>query len=171
VLNTLVSSVKRNGSTVLGVQTDNHSIGPYGFVPLTATGRVVLSSGSFGSPRILFQSGIGPRAQLDIVRSNVAASSQLPSESDYIINEEVGRNVQDNPSINLMFTHPSVDSYDNWAPIWDDPREEDKQLYRQYRAGVFASSSPRMNFWKAIVGADNVTRYVSHILLFYCSLV
>ncbi|EJD04707.1 cellobiose dehydrogenase [Fomitiporia mediterranea MF3/22] len=158
-LYTVVSSVARNGSTITGVQTNNTAIGPNGFIPLNPNGRVILAAGSFGTPRILFQSGIGPSDMISLVQANTAAAPFLPPESDFI-NLPVGNNVQDNPSINLMFTHPSIDSYDNWADIWDDPPPADAAQYLASQTGVFASSSPRVNFWRALTGSDGKTRYV-----------
>lgn len=155
----MVTSVARNGSAITGVQTNNTAIGPNGFIPLNPNGRVILSAGAFGTPRILFQSGIGPSDMLSLVQQNTAAAPFLPPQSDFI-DLPVGMNVQDNPSINLMFTHPSVDSYDNWANIWDNPRPADAAQYLASRTGVFASSSPRVNFWRALSGSDGITRYV-----------
>ncbi|KAL5510993.1 hypothetical protein ACEPAG_3712 [Sanghuangporus baumii] len=156
---TVVTSVARNGSTITGVQTNNTAIGPNGFIPLNPNGRVILSAGSFGTPRILFQSGIGPSDMISLVQQNAAAAPFLPPPSDFI-DLPVGMNVQDNPSINLMFTHPSIDSYDNWANIWDDPRPADAAQYLASQTGVFASSSPRVNFWRALQGSDGNTRYI-----------
>lgn len=136
----------------------------FGFIPLTKNGRVVLSAGSFGSARILFQSGIGPSDMISLVQQNAAAAPFLPPASQFI-NLPVGYNVQDNPSINFMFTHPSIDAYDNWAPIWSSPRPADAAQYLENQSGVFAFSSPRVNFWKALSGPDGVTRFVSGMSL------
>lgn len=111
-LYTMVSNVVRTGGTITGVQTNDTSLGPNGIIPLTKNGRVILSAGSFGSARILFQSGIGPTDMLQTVQSSTAAA-HLPAESDWI-DLPVGYNVSDNPSINFVFTHPSIDAYDNW---------------------------------------------------------
>jgi cellobiose dehydrogenase (acceptor) len=120
----MVTSVVRNGSTITGVQTNNTAIGPNGFIPLNPKGRVILSGGSFGSPRyipvlfvfswndwltlgvhnrILYQSGIGPSDMLSLVQSDPTQGPQLPSESDWI-NLPVGDNVSDNPSINVSLS-------------------------------------------------------------------
>ena len=96
----MVSNVVRNGSQILGVQTNDTTIGPNGFVPLTPNGRVVLSGGAFGSSRILFQSGIGPTDMLQIVQSDPTAAAALPPQSQWI-DLPVGYNAQDNPSINV----------------------------------------------------------------------
>nr|ACF60617.1 cellobiose dehydrogenase [Gelatoporia subvermispora] len=154
---TLVSSVVRNGSQILGVQTNNTAIGPNGFIPLNPNGRVILSAGSFGTPRILFQSGIGPTDMLQTVQQNAAVAANMPSESDWI-NLPVGMNVSDNPSINLVFTHPSIDAYDNWADVWTDPRPADAAQYLASQSGVFAGASPKLNFWRDYEGSDGIQR-------------
>ncbi|EIW75667.1 cellobiose dehydrogenase [Coniophora puteana RWD-64-598 SS2] len=156
---TLVSNVVRNGSTITGVQTNDTSLGPNGIVPLTKNGRVILSAGSYGTARILFQSGIGPTDMISLVEGNTAAAKNLPPKADYI-NLPVGMNISDNPSINLVFTHPSIDAYDNWADVWADPRPADAQQYLKDQSGVFAGASPKVNFWRSYTGSDGQQRYM-----------
>ncbi|EKM53326.1 uncharacterized protein PHACADRAFT_259608 [Phanerochaete carnosa HHB-10118-sp] len=156
--NVMVSNVVRNGSQILGVQTNDTTLGPNGFIPLTTNGRVVLSGGAFGTSRILFQSGIGPTDMLQIVQGSSTAAAALPPQDQWI-DLPVGYNAQDNPSINLVFTHPSVDAYENWADVWSDPRPADAAQYLENQSGVFASASPRVNFWRAYSGSDGFTRY------------
>ncbi len=100
----LVSQVIRNGSAITGVRTNDTSLGPNGIIPLNPNGRVVLSAGSFGTPRILFQSGIGPSDMLQTVQGNPTASAILPAQSQWI-DLPVGQGVSDNPSINVSL-HP-----------------------------------------------------------------
>ncbi|KIY62194.1 hypothetical protein CYLTODRAFT_185011 [Cylindrobasidium torrendii FP15055 ss-10] len=156
---TLALNVERNGSAITGVRTNDSSIGPDGVIPLNAGGRVILSAGSFGSPRILFRSGIGPEDMIERVAADSTASQWLPDEEDWI-DLPVGENVSDNPSVNLVFTHPSVDSYNNWANVWDDPNEDDVAQYLADQSGIFAQSSPRLNFWRSYQGSDGITRYL-----------
>jgi cellobiose dehydrogenase (acceptor) len=58
-----------------------------------------------------------------------------------------------------VFTHPNVDSYDNWANVFTSPRSTDAAQYLKDRSGVFAQASPRVNFWRAYASSDKRTRY------------
>ncbi|KAG8904357.1 substrate-specific activator of APC-dependent proteolysis, partial [Tulasnella sp. 408] len=156
---TLVTGLVRSGAQITGVRTNYTAYGGNGVVPLTSKGRVILSAGAFGTARILFQSGIGPTDMINLVQGNTDYSPNLPPSSQWI-NLPVGNNVSDNPSINLVFTHPSVDAYDNWAPIWSSPRTADANQYKSNQSGIFAATSPRLVFWKTVVGPDGKTRYL-----------
>ncbi|TRM59052.1 cellobiose dehydrogenase [Schizophyllum amplum] len=151
-------NVVRNGSAITGVRTNDTSIVD-GVYTLKPGGRVILSAGTLQTPRLLFRSGIGPSDMITLVQGNAAATPFLPDESDWI-DLPVGDNVSDNPSINLVFTHPDVDSYDNWAEVWADPRPEDAEQYLEDQSGVLAAASPRLNFWRAYPGSDGKTRYM-----------
>ncbi|KAL0571438.1 substrate-specific activator of APC-dependent proteolysis [Marasmius crinis-equi] len=153
LMNTMVTGVVRNGTKVTGVRTDG------GIIPLTAKGRVILAGGSFGTPRLLYQSGIGPTDMLNLVKADPTSGPNMPPQSQWI-NLPVGENVSDNPSINLVFTHPSVDAYENWANIMSNPRPADAAQYLKDQSGVFAQASPRLNFWRAYGGSDGKTRYL-----------
>ncbi|KAK0463351.1 hypothetical protein IW261DRAFT_1625625 [Armillaria novae-zelandiae] len=152
-----VLNVVREGAQVTGVATNDTSLGPGGVVPLTPNGRVILAGGSFGSARVLFRSGIGPADMLGLVQQ---AGVQVYGEDEWI-DLPVGYNVSDNPSINMVFTHPSVDAYDNWATVWSNPRPADMDQYLyDNRSGVLAQASPRVNFWRALGGSDGKTRWM-----------
>jgi cellobiose dehydrogenase (acceptor) len=156
---TKVLNVVRNGAQITGVITNNTSIGPNGVVPLTANGRVILSAGTFGTSRLLFQSGIGPSDMIALVQGDPVAGPLLPPESQWI-DLPVGYNVSDNPSINLVFTQPTIDDYDNWADVMTDPRPADAAQYIENQSGVFSQASPRLNFWRAYSASDGITRYL-----------
>lgn len=88
----MVLNVVRNGANITGVQTNDTTLGPNGIIPLNTNGRVILSAGSFGTPRILFRSGIGPSDMISLVQGNAAAAPNLPPPSQFI-NLPVGFNV------------------------------------------------------------------------------
>ncbi|KAJ7489446.1 cellobiose dehydrogenase [Mycena latifolia] len=155
---TNVLNVVRNGSQITGVKTNDTTV-PGGIYPLNPNGRVILSAGSYGSARVLFRSGIGPSDMINLVAGDPVAGPNLPPSSQWI-NLPVGYNVSDNPSINLVFTHPSINSYDNWADVFTDPPAADAAQYLASQSGIMAQASPRLNFWRAYGGTDGATRWL-----------
>lgn len=157
---TMVQAVGRNGSVVTGVYTNNTAVGNNGFIAVNPKGgRVILSAGAFGSARLLFQSGIGPADILATVEATPSSAPYLPPKSEYI-SLPVGYNVQDNPAISLIFTHPSVNAYQNFRPVWFSPNLTDAKQYVDHRSGVLAQTSPRINWWKKYIGSDGGTRWM-----------
>jgi cellobiose dehydrogenase (acceptor) len=99
--NTTVNRVIRSGSTITGVEVEAYGAGGYcGVVNVTSgTGRVVLSAGTFGTPKILFRSGIGPTDMLTVVNASSQVADMVP-QSDWIT-LPVGHNVQDHQNVGI----------------------------------------------------------------------
>lgn len=99
LLYTYAQSVIRTGAQITGVQTNNTIDLPNGLATLTSKGRVILSSGAFGSSRLLWLSGIGTS---DMIGQAVASNlgSLVPPSASWI-NLPVGYFASDNPSINV----------------------------------------------------------------------
>ncbi|MGD9942968.1 MAG: GMC family oxidoreductase [Burkholderiaceae bacterium] len=75
---------------------------------LHARREVVLAAGTINSAQLLLLSGIGPASQLE--------SHRIPVVLDV---PGVGRNLQDHPSVSLIRTDPSSQSYAlNWRSAW-----------------------------------------------------
>lgn len=104
IMNTMVNRVKRTGNEMTGVEVQ----GDYcGVINLTDSqgGKVILSAGAFGTPKILFRSGIGPADQLSIVQQT--EGSAMISSSQWI-NLPIGENLQDHAQTDIVWTHPSI---------------------------------------------------------------
>ncbi|QRV90517.1 GMC oxidoreductase [Ceratobasidium sp. AG-Ba] len=152
-------SVLRNGNQITGVQTDNASAGDNGVFTLTKKGRVILAAGVFGTARLLYQSGIGPSDMLSIAAADPPTSKYMPPPSQYI-DLPVGMHVTDNPAVRAVFTHPTIDGYNNWANIFSNPRPADAAQYVSNRSGPLTAPSARVNFWRAYKGSDGRKRYI-----------
>ncbi len=111
-LNTSVERINRIGghATSLVVKPTNNG-GRLGTVSLTPiTGRVILAAGAFGTPKILFRSGIGPTDQLQIVQSSTDGPTMI--NSSYWLNLPVGYNLDDHMNTDCVISHPNVTYYD-----------------------------------------------------------
>lgn len=97
--NTVVERVVRDGSKVTGLEIKSNGDGGHdGTVQISSTGSVVLSAGAFGTPKLLFRSGIGPQDQLEIVKG---ADGDSMISQDQWINLPVGENLIDNINVSL----------------------------------------------------------------------
>ncbi|KAF8250884.1 FAD/NAD(P)-binding domain-containing protein [Wilcoxina mikolae CBS 423.85] len=142
MLNTTVARVLRKGSKILGVTT--------------STGRnitaktIVLSAGSFGTPKILFRSGIGPFDQLRIV--NVSSDAPfLPPENEWIL-LPVGENLMDHANMDMNISHPAMQGYD-FIGAYNNPIPADRLEYTSFRSGPLAEAVPAPNavLWDTVV--------------------
>ncbi|KAL2786733.1 hypothetical protein BJX66DRAFT_341861 [Aspergillus keveii] len=162
-VNTTVRRVVREGSTATGVEVQPFLEGGYeGVVQLSEGGRVVLSAGAFGTPKILFRSGIGPEDQLNVVKNSALDGETMINETDWI-NLPVGENLMDHPNTEVVVQHPDVVFYDFYG-AWDDPIEADMNIYLNKRTGPLAQAAPNVNpvFFDQVTGPDGITRQLQY---------
>lgn len=90
---TAVDRIVRKGAHATGVEVScSAGTGYSGTVNLTpGTGRVIVSAGAFGTPKLLFRSGIGPSDQLSIVQASADGAKMIGNDS--WINLPVGSNL------------------------------------------------------------------------------
>ncbi|KAK5711780.1 hypothetical protein LTR17_018223 [Elasticomyces elasticus] len=162
VMNTGVNRVVRDGSRMTGVELQAFLPGGLcGIAKVTPkTGKVIISAGAFGTPKILFRSGIGPQDQLEIVQK--AEGAKMVNSSQWL-NLPVGYNLDDHTNTDLVITHPNVSFYDFYK-AYQNPITADKDSYLANRTGILAQSAPNLAtvFWQEIVGADGVTRQLQY---------
>ncbi|MFE9251045.1 GMC family oxidoreductase [Streptomyces sp. NPDC007088] len=94
-------------------------------IEVRARREVILCAGAYNSPQLLLLSGIGPAADL--------AALGIPVRLDQ---PEVGRNLQDHPTVNMVFGHSRPVS------LWtgNDPRHV--REYAEHRRGPLSSNVP-----------------------------
>lgn len=157
--NTTVNRVLRTGSLIHGVEVEASGPGGYcGMVNVTAnSGRVILSAGTFGTPKILFRSGIGPSDMLQIV-SNSSDGKNMVSSSDWI-NLPVGHNLNDHVNTDIVVSHPNVTFY-NFYNAFNDPIISSKDAYLNDRTGILTQSAPNIGpiFFEEITATDGSVR-------------
>ncbi|RPA87987.1 hypothetical protein BJ508DRAFT_202535 [Ascobolus immersus RN42] len=158
VTDTMVDRVVRTKGKATGVDvTPTANSGYKGTFKLKSTGRVILSAGAFGTPKILLRSGVGPEDALTVVAAS-ADKDKMVAKADWI-NLPVGYNVMDHTNTDVLVSHPNVVPYDFYA-AWDAPIPADKSLYLNQRAGPLAGAAPAPNtmMWDQVTGSDGVVR-------------
>lgn len=157
MVNTTVNRVIRDGSEATGVEVEAFLPGGQcGNINLASGGKVILSAGAFGTPKVLFRSGIGPQDQLQTVKK--AEGDAMVAEDDWL-NLPVGENLDDHANTEIVITHPNVEFYDFYE-AYDDPIKSDSQKYIDERSGILAQSAPNLAvvFWHDQVGPDGISR-------------
>ncbi|KXH55488.1 fungal cellulose binding domain-containing protein [Colletotrichum salicis] len=125
-MNTLATRVERNRDSVTGVQVEPSGDGGYnGTVKLAAGGRVIISAGVFGTAKILFRSGIGPKDQLDVVQK---AEPEALIDSAQWIDLPISHNLDDHLNTNVVFEHPDIVNYD-FNSAYNNPIPDDAAAY------------------------------------------
>ncbi|KAI1759566.1 putative cellobiose dehydrogenase [Hypoxylon sp. FL1150] len=162
-MNTTARRVVREGGHATGVEIEcsKNVAGHAGVVSLTpGTGRVILSAGSFGSAKILFRSGIGPKDQLNVVKNSTSDAETMISEDSWI-ELPVGYNLIDHVGTDIEVAHPDVVFYDFYA-AYNKPILNDTEIYLQNRTGILTQAAPNLGpiFWEIITGTDGVDRHL-----------
>lgn len=153
-LNTKVVRAVRSGSHVSGVEVET-SNGQRELISIKSDGKVILAAGALSTPRILFNSGIGPADQISIV-ANGTTSVTLPPQNEWI-DLPVGKGLKDHPIFSLKFTtSKNVQEISSSAVM-----SPNSSLTLPYAAGngVLAQGGQRLNFWTSVNGTDGV-RYI-----------
>ncbi|KAE8139037.1 hypothetical protein BDV38DRAFT_281595 [Aspergillus pseudotamarii] len=159
--NTTVKRVVREGGRITGVEVEATLDGGYaGTVNVTAnTGRVILSAGTFGTPKVLMRSGIGPKDQLSVVKSSTDGETMI-AESEWI-ELPVGENLVDHVNTDVVVTHPDVVFYD-FKAAYKTPIESDATSYLNDRTGIFAQAAPNIGpiIFDEVTGSDGIKRQI-----------
>lgn len=59
----------------------------------------------------------------------------------------------------MEFAHPSIE-FNTSQDVWSSPNSADALQYLSDQSGLFATAPQRFSSWRALDGADGVTRYV-----------
>lgn len=158
VLNTAAVRLARKAGTVTGVEVASSGEGGLdGTINLKPGGRVILSAGVYGTAKILFRSGIGPKDQLQIVQKVDGAKL---IDSKQWINVPVGYNLDDHGNTGINFEHPDIVYYD-FNAAYDNPVKADAAKYLANRTGILTQAAPNINpiAWEGIKGKDGIDRF------------
>lgn len=156
-LHTKVIRIVRTGSLVTGVEVENSS-GKRQIINVNKGGRVVLASGSLSTPRVLFNSGIGPVDQIETVSSGSNITNvTLPAESDWII-LPVGQGLKDHPIVTISFNSSTPVQFLSTA-AFISPNSSNVDLF-DHSEGVLTQGYQRLTWWSSNkTASDGNTRY------------
>ncbi|PYH79602.1 FAD/NAD(P)-binding domain-containing protein [Aspergillus uvarum CBS 121591] len=151
----LATRVIRNGSLVTGVEIVNVATNQTETIPLAPGGRVVLSSGALHSPRILFNSGIGPRAQIETAQKS---GISVPPTKEWI-HLPVGESLMDHPIFSIVIQTDKDFNELDAAAILNGTATSEITAYEEENDGVLTQGKHRLIFFSSNVASDGHTRY------------
>lgn len=155
-LNTKLVRVVREGSTATGVEVEL-SNGNRQIINLTSSGKVVLAGGALSTPRMLINSGIGPKEQIQTVKSG-SVKVTLPEEADWI-ELPVGENLQDHPIFTVSLkTKDGLSALPSTA--FTAPNTTVVTDFNSKSTGLLAQAGQRVNIWTTVESDDGATYYV-----------
>jgi cellobiose dehydrogenase (acceptor) len=145
MLNTKVVRAVREGEDITGVEIESEA-GQRIIYNINAGGSVLLAAGAMSTPRILFNSGIGPAEQLRNVASGTSGVT-LPAEADWI-DLPVGEEIKDHPIFTLKFNTSNA-MYAEPKTAFTSPNQTTIDLFGK-GAGILAQSGQRLNWWSSV---------------------
>jgi cellobiose dehydrogenase (acceptor) len=149
MMNTNVVRAVRDGSAVSGVEIETAD-GERVIYNVKAGGSVLLAAGSMSTPRILFNSGIGPAEQLQTVASGTSGVT-LPDEADWI-DLPVGAEIKDHPIFTVKFSTSGNLTGTNEDSL-TSPDQTTIDLFAK-GSGILAESGQRLNWWSSVNTTD-----------------
>ncbi|KAE8379799.1 hypothetical protein BDV26DRAFT_154954 [Aspergillus bertholletiae] len=154
-LQTKVRRLVRRGGRITGVEVETET-GAIEIINIRAGGKVILAAGSMSTPRVLFNSGIGPAKQIENVKSG-STGITVPVQEEWI-NLPVGENLKDHPMFTVnVHTKSNFTSF-NTSSVLSGPAAAIQQLYSQ-GSGVLSEGGHRLQFWTSNEGSDGKTRF------------
>jgi cellobiose dehydrogenase (acceptor) len=138
-----VIRVVRNGSEVTGVEVQLAS-GKTEIVSLADNGRVVLSAGALSTPRLLFNSGIGPKKQINIAKKGGVT---VPAEKDWL-DLPVGVGLRDHPIFSIYVETGGNYGVPDYDAIINGTDTTDINLYKS-GDGLLTHGKHRMIFFSS----------------------
>jgi cellobiose dehydrogenase (acceptor) len=145
MMNTKVIRAVRKGSSVTGVELETEA-GQRVIYNVKAGGSVILAAGAMSTPRILFNSGIGPAKQLQTVASG-STGVTLPVEADWI-DLPVGEEIKDHPIFTIKF-NTSTPMHSEPKTAFTTPNQTTIDLFAK-GSGILAQSGQRLNWWSSV---------------------
>ncbi|KAF9887715.1 hypothetical protein FE257_009668 [Aspergillus nanangensis] len=154
-LQTKARRLVRRGGRVTGVEVENVT-GGIEIINVHAGGKVVLAAGAMSTPRILFNSGIGPVDQVKTVQDG-STGITLPPQAEWI-DLPVGQGLKDHPMFTVSVNSNSNFTAYNTSSVMSSPSALDRRLYAQ-GSGILTQGGHRLQFWTSNEGTDGVTRF------------
>ncbi|CAJ0544420.1 Ff.00g036070.m01.CDS01 [Fusarium sp. VM40] len=153
-LGTKVIRVVRSGSKATGVEVETAD-GKKQIIKLAKNGRVVLSAGALTTPRLLFNSGIGPKKQIQTAKQTGVT---LPAERHWI-ELPVGENLMDHPIFSFNVKTGGAYGMLDTDSVLNGTDSKNIKLYEDKSAGILTQGRHRVIFFTSQKGPDGVTRY------------
>ncbi|KAJ4250225.1 hypothetical protein NW762_012040 [Fusarium torreyae] len=153
-LGTKVIRVVRSGSQATGVEVETAE-GKNEIIKLSKGGRVVLSAGALSTPRLLFNSGIGPEKQIMTAQKTGVT---LPAKRNWI-KLPVGENLLDHPIFSFNVKTGGAWGMLDTDSVLNGSDTKNINLYKSESSGVLTQGRHRLIFFSSQQGSDGVTRY------------